>query len=85
MDTEWTQIFHCTINRKKGKMKQKETIIKEYPTITDLLIEVLEQDFPDKLPREYKDNYELGVLIGQQQVIDKLKFEKDCQENRLHE
>ena len=61
-------------------MKDINTI-KEYPQITDMLIEVLERDFPDKLPREYKDNYELGVLIGQQQVIDKLKFERDCQEN----
>ena len=53
---------------------------KEYPLISDLLIEVLDRDFPDKLPREYKDNYELGILIGQQQVIDKLKAEKQYQE-----
>lgn len=61
-------------------MKESNTI-KEYPQISDLLIEVLERDFPDKLPREYKDNYELGILIGQQQVIDKLKTEKHYQEN----
>ena len=59
----------------------KSNTIKEYPQISDLLIEVLERDFPDKLPRVYKDNYELGILIGQQQVIDKLKTEKQYQEN----
>lgn len=59
---------------------KNETTIKEYPTITDLLIEVLERDFPDKLPRKHKDDYELGILIGQQQVIDKLKTEKQYQE-----
>ena len=56
--------------------------IKEYPLITDILIEVLERDFPDKLPRTYKDNYELGILVGQQQIIDKLKAEKAYQEEK---
>lgn len=55
--------------------------MKEYPQISDLLIEVLERDFPDKLPKNFKDMYELGILIGQQQVIDKLKTEKQYQEN----
>lgn len=55
--------------------------LKEYPQISDLLIEVLERDFPNKLPKDYIDKYELGVLIGQQQVIDKLKTEKEYQEN----
>jgi hypothetical protein len=61
-------------------MKESNTI-KEYPQITDLLIEVLERDFPNKLPKNFKDMYELGILIGQQQVIDKLKAEKEYQEN----
>ena len=65
--------------RKIGFMKQLTTI-KEYPQISDLLIEVLERDFPDKLPKNFKDMYELGILIGQQQVIDKLKAEKQYQE-----
>lgn len=60
---------------------KNETTIKEYPTITDLLIEILERDFPNKLPKNFKDMYELGILIGQQQVIDKLKAEKEYQEN----
>jgi len=61
-------------------MKESNTI-KKYPQITDTLIEVLERDFPNKLPKNFKDMYELGILIGQQQVIDKLKVEKEYQEN----
>ena len=29
------------------------------------------RDLPDKLPRAYSDNYEPGILIRQQQVIDR--------------
>ena len=49
---------------------------KTYPTISDELIECLERDYPDKLPRNYKDSFELGILIGEQRIIDKLKTEK---------
>ena len=59
----------------------KDSTIKEYPQIDDLLIECLERDFPDKLPKNFKDMYELGILIGQQKVINKLKAEKEYQEN----
>jgi len=52
-----------------------------YPKISNRLIECLERDFPDKLPRNYQDKFELGVLIGQQQVIDKLKSEKHYNES----
>ena len=53
---------------------------KGYPKIPKRLIECLERDFPDKLPRKYQDSYELGILVGQQSVIDKLKVEKDYNE-----
>lgn len=52
-----------------------------YPNISDKLIECLENDFIDKLPRKHLDSYELGVLVGNQQVIDKLKVEKAYNEN----
>ena len=52
-----------------------------YPKISDKLIECLERDFPDSLPRKYQDSYELGILIGQQLVIDKLKAEKSYNED----
>lgn len=53
---------------------------KTYPTITDELIKALEKDFPNTLPKTFIDKYELGVLIGQQQVIEKLKIEKKFNE-----
>lgn len=49
---------------------------KNYPPISDKLIQSLESDFPNKLPTNYIDSYELGVLIGQQNIINKLKIEK---------
>lgn len=53
---------------------------KTYPPISDKLIECLERDYPNTLPRTYKDSFELGVLIGQQEIIDKLKVEKSYNE-----
>ena len=49
---------------------------KTYPPISDKLIESLERDFPNILPTNYIDSYELGILIGQQNIINKLKIEK---------
>ena len=37
------------------------------------LIELLEKSFPNKLPYEEISSYELGVLIGQQDIINFLK------------
>ena len=56
--------------------QNKNTTTYDYPEISDKLIDCLERDFPDKLPRKYKDSYELGILTGQQTVIEKLKAEK---------
>ena len=47
-----------------------------YPIISDKLIECLERDFPDKIPRKQLSDYEFGRLVGNQEVIDKLKAEK---------
>ena len=58
-------------NNKVGSQLQKG-----YPEISDRLIECLKEDFPDRLPRKFKSVYELGILVGQQQVIDKLLSEK---------
>lgn len=54
---------------------------KNYPNISNKLITCLERDFIDKLPRKYINSYELGILVGNQQVIDKLKIEKAYNEN----
>lgn len=47
-----------------------------YPIIDDRLIEVLQIDFPDKLPRQQLNDFELGKLVGHQELIDKLIFEQ---------
>lgn len=52
-------------------MKDKEL---NYPPISEILTKCLDRDFPDKVPRKEINLYTLGILVGQQQVIDKLKF-----------
>ena len=52
----------------------KSEISNDYPNISDKLIDVL--------PRKFKDSFELGILNGQQQIIDKLKVEKSYNEKR---
>lgn len=47
----------------------------EYPEIHSKLIEKLRADYPNKLPKTDKTSFELGYLIGQQSIIDKLDFE----------
>lgn len=61
----------------------KQSIINkeyDYPEISDKLIECLERDFPDKIPRHQISEYELGILVGRMDVIDKLKIEKEYNE-----
>ena len=62
------------------KFQKDNQITNVYPAISDKLINCLRQDFPDKLPRKYQDAYCLGILVGQQQVIDKLVLEKKFNE-----
>lgn len=54
-----------------------------YPNISNKLLECLIRDFPNELPNHYVNDFQLGVLIGQQQVIDKLKTEKKFNEEDL--
>lgn len=53
-----------------------------YPIISDKLIECLKKDFPNQLPKMKISEFELGILVGNQQVIDKLIYEKERNENR---
>lgn len=53
---------------------------KKFPTINKKLIQVLKEIYPDKIPQRYVDSYELGILVGQQQVIQKLEAEREYQE-----
>ena len=66
-----------------GKVENSNYPLSElitYPNISDKLIECLESTFPNKLPLKQISEFELGVLIGQQRVIDQLKIEKEYQE-----
>lgn len=47
----------------------------DYPIIEENLIRKLRLDFPDTIPRTYKTEFEYGVLVGIQKVIDKLLYE----------
>ena len=66
----------------KNNILKNDYVEGEYPFIPDRLIECLRADFPDVLPRKCIDAYELGILIGQQQVIDKLAAEKSFMNER---
>lgn len=52
-----------------------------YPEIDELLINRLKKDFPNKLPEKEISAYDLGFLIGQQSIINKLEFEMKEQED----
>jgi len=54
-----------------------------YPIIYNILIESLERDFPNKLPEKQISDYDLGFLIGQQDIINKLKFEQKYIQNEI--
>ena len=51
----------------------------------NLVLQWLEEMYPNKLPLDRVDTYELGVLIGQRSLIEqlkiKLKVEKPIEEN----
>ena len=53
----------------------------EYPRITEALINKLKEEYPNKLPTKLISEYELGYLIGQQSVIDKLSLVYEEQED----
>jgi hypothetical protein len=59
--------------------------ITNYPVITDELINCLQRDFPNKLPTTNIDNFELGRLVGQQDILEKLLAEKNYNENEYKE
>lgn len=56
-----------------------------YPIITDELINCLFKDFPNQLPEKEISEFELGRLIGQQDIINKLIREKEYNENNVLE
>lgn len=48
--------------------------MKKFPVVPDELLEALEEAFPDRAPREaVKTECELGIMIGQQRVMDHIR------------
>ena len=39
-----------------------------------LIMKYLEEAYPNKLPHAKIDDFELGILVGQQMLIEKLKI-----------
>lgn len=53
-----------------------------YPDVSDLLIKKLKDDFPNQLPKTEVTPFELGRLVGQQEVIEKLIVEQQITEGK---
>ena len=49
------------------------------------ILKFLNDSFPDKLPLDYINDYELGILIGQQQLINILKNKLKISDNKEEE
>jgi len=51
----------------------------------NFILQWLEQKFPDRLPNAYVTDFELGVLVGNRQVVEdlkiKLKIEEEVEED----
>lgn len=56
----------------------------KYPEVPHGLIKQLEQQFPDKSPRSDPGAFGLGVLAGQQIVIDLIRHHYERQQERTH-
>lgn len=60
-----------------------ETKYKLYPIISNKLIKRLKEDYPNKLPDKQVSDFELGRLVGRQDIIDKLVHEKEYSESNF--
>ena len=49
------------------------------------ILKFLNDSFPDKLPLDYINDYELGILVGQQQLINILKNKLKISDNKEEE
>jgi hypothetical protein len=58
------------------------SLTNNYPIIQDTLIEALRNTFPNTLPEHYISDFDLGVLVGEQKVINKLIAEKEYNETQ---
>ena len=49
------------------------------------IMKFLEDSFPNRLPLDYINDYELGILVGQQQLINLLRQKLELAENKEEE
>ena len=49
------------------------------------ILKFLDEAFPDRLPLDYVSDFELGVLVGQQQLISLLKQKLEIAEEKEQE
>lgn len=49
------------------------------------IMKFLEDSFPNRLPLDYINDYELGILVGQQQLINLLKQKLELAEEKEEE
>lgn len=52
---------------------------------TNQLIKWLDELYPDKLPKTKVDDYTLGILIGQREVIEQIKLKVSYQDTKEEE
>ena len=55
----------------------------DYPFINESLIKTLMRDFPDVLPENELTYFEIGRLVGRQDVIKKLRAEFNKQQEDM--
>lgn len=51
----------------------------QFPAVDEGLVQALIERFPDRCPRGPVENFELGKLVGQQEVIAFLRSEMELQ------
>ena len=52
----------------------------KFPQVPNGLVDLLTQQFPDQCPRSDPGAFGLGVLAGQQQVIDLIRYHHERQQ-----
>lgn len=56
----------------------------KFPEVPKVLLDALEQAYPDKAPREDVGSFTFGVKAGQQDVLDHLRHHYKKQQETEH-
>jgi len=70
-----------------AKQTPKGSQDRPFPIVPDTLLARLEEIFPSVVPTHLLEPQQFAVLVGQQQVLEKLRteFRKQMGNNNLHE